>query len=127
MSFEFPLPVVEVEVGQGHPRGKAEGSEVGVHSVPRAAGRAFSKNHVIDLRILEELTKQSTSGLKHPYLFFWVVLVLEHARQVEAEVSSRVLEAVEEEAERVRAPALQALRQLEQIMLDQTLARVQMC
>lgn len=56
-----------------------------------------------------------------------MVLVLQHAWQIVAEIGAGVLKAVEEKAVRVRAPSLQALRQLEQVMLEQALARVQVC
>lgn len=86
--------------------------------MPRPTGWAFSENDVVDLRIPQELAKYSTSGFECSYLFLWVVLVLQHAWLIVAEVCSGVLKAVEEKAERICASSLQTLRQLEQIMLD---------
>lgn len=43
------FPIVEVHVGQGHPRWETEGSEVGIHAMPGSARQTLAENHMINL------------------------------------------------------------------------------
>lgn len=43
------LPIVEIHVGQGHPRWETERSEVGIHAMPGSSRKALAENHMINL------------------------------------------------------------------------------
>lgn len=71
--FILSLPIVEVEVGQGHPGGKAQGAEVWIHAMPRSAWLSFAEHHVIDLEE-ETLAISESNGandVEHTSLSSW--------------------------------------------------------